>query len=332
MFSCHLFKSIIIVGICLSILGLPGELFGQSREEQISELYAKSREAYENKEYNLAASLLEKAYKLDPQPIFAHNIARTYEQAGKYQEALKWFEVCVLGDSDDKLRQMSLEGISRIEKNLMAVEKALQEKESVISVNSDPVGAEVYLDEGFLGQTPYRQAFPPGTYTLKIVLKGYDDIVRQIQLRPGFELNYDFILATVEEKLLELPKLVVTVNPEPSYAVPGLVSFGVGALGLVGGIVFGVLTDRTFDRANSVEVRSDATKLNHEKERGNTFKTTSLVMYGIGVIGLGTSLVFLLLQLSIESDPEESVSKPGISIGPAKLSFGLFGGQLSFSF
>ncbi len=54
--------------------------------------------------------------------------------------------------------------------------------EGVLSVESSPDGASVYVDSALIGQTPFKKAFSHGTYDVKVVLSGFQTYARRISV------------------------------------------------------------------------------------------------------------------------------------------------------
>ena len=56
-------------------------------------------------------------------------------------------------------------------------------------VDSSMERAEVYVDNGFVGNTPARIKLAPGKYTFRVVMAGEEDWIRQLSVMPGSELK-----------------------------------------------------------------------------------------------------------------------------------------------
>jgi hypothetical protein len=69
---------------------------------------------------------------------------------------------------------------------LAAVDRSLQPAGSV-SVQSDPPGAELFLDGKFLGNTPAKLQLSPGTYALVLKLQSYAPWQRELSVISGSE-------------------------------------------------------------------------------------------------------------------------------------------------
>src|SRR6266851_8656232 len=51
---------------------------------------------------------------------------------------------------------------------------------SSVTINSTPVGAEIYLDQDFVGNTPSSINVPPGKHSIAVKKAGFQDWVRDM--------------------------------------------------------------------------------------------------------------------------------------------------------
>lgn len=91
--------------------------------------------------------------------------------------------IAIQGDPDTYHIVMSLAGYNDCSKDITVV--ANQEatvtcnmtqgqENGTLIVNSTPTGAEVYLDQNYVGTTPYTDSLPAGTYVIEIKKTGYN--------------------------------------------------------------------------------------------------------------------------------------------------------------
>ena len=105
------------------------------------------------------------------------NIARSFEQLGKFNEAYRWY-MEVLGDEmPDADRKDLREALQRLRPSL-----------ALLIVESDPPGATVFIDRkdlGGRGTTPVTLALPPGKVTALVELAGYKPAQKSTTLTVG---------------------------------------------------------------------------------------------------------------------------------------------------
>jgi ribosomal protein L12E/L44/L45/RPP1/RPP2 len=63
----------------------------------------------------------------------------------------------------------------------------------IVLVSSTPEGGEVFVDEGFVGNTPARVKLSSGKHTVRVVMAGQEDWVRQLSVLPGSELKVSVV-------------------------------------------------------------------------------------------------------------------------------------------
>ena len=70
------------------------------------------------------------------------------------------------------------------------------EAEAMIALVSTPVGADVNVDNAFIGNAPATLKLKPGKHTIKVVMAGYKDWLREITVMQGSQVN---LTATLEK-------------------------------------------------------------------------------------------------------------------------------------
>lgn len=71
------------------------------------------------------------------------------------------------------------------------------EQSGTISVSSIPDGAEIYVDAGFVGNSPSTLKLKPGKHTIRVTLTGFKEWVRELTVQAGSELK---LVATLEKQ------------------------------------------------------------------------------------------------------------------------------------
>jgi hypothetical protein len=85
------------------------------------------------------------------------------------------------------------------EDKLVNVDRSLQPPAKV-SVRSDPVGADIFLDGKFIGNTPGNLQLAAGTYNLSLRLQGYETWQRELSVISGSESGVQAKLETAAAK------------------------------------------------------------------------------------------------------------------------------------
>jgi hypothetical protein len=66
---------------------------------------------------------------------------------------------------------------------------AVRQGSSRVNIQSQPVGAEIYLDGEMVGSTPSTLMIPSGSHAFRIHAEGHPDWTRQINILPGSEIT-----------------------------------------------------------------------------------------------------------------------------------------------
>jgi len=121
------------------------------------------------------------------------NIARCYEQLGRYEEAYRYYEDVLAHDPSQADRERVEESLAR-----------LRPRVALVRVESEPPGADIVVgrkDLGSRGVTPKTLALKPGKAKLILVRPGYRDLEQTVQLsteKPAeVKAELEFIWASV---------------------------------------------------------------------------------------------------------------------------------------
>ncbi len=86
--------------------------------------------------------------------------------------------------------------VSLTETQMVSGQPALAATDSTIVVSSTPNGAEITIDEKFMGTTQSTVKLPPGEHVIRIGKSGYKDWTRTVTLNAGGQITID---ATLEK-------------------------------------------------------------------------------------------------------------------------------------
>jgi hypothetical protein len=60
---------------------------------------------------------------------------------------------------------------------------------SKVAIQSDPIGADIFMDGQMVGQTPSTLGVPPGDHQISVQLAGYQNWVRRVHVLAGSTIN-----------------------------------------------------------------------------------------------------------------------------------------------
>jgi outer membrane receptor protein involved in Fe transport len=151
--------------------------------------------AYRRGDYGGALERFLVSNRLVPNRNVLYNIARCYDQLGRYAEAFRYFDQALVNETDTKV-------LASIESELTRIAS----KVAVLRVSTLPEGATIYIDRRDLGPrglTPRRLAVKPGQYRVIAEMDGYhpasiDSGVLTLGTTRDINLRLEPILGSVE--------------------------------------------------------------------------------------------------------------------------------------
>lgn len=170
-------------------------------------------------------------------------------------------EICGIGELSE-----SVEGLAA--RLRPALENATQP--TTLTVDSDPAGAEVWVDGEVVGTTPLRTRVAPGEHVVEVVKRGRRTEHVEVTLRPGVNEAYSFRLA----RSTRLPRWM------PWAAL------GTGAASLGVGIGLLVIDEEPIERDCNADVSGNCQYLYDTIDGG-----VVLTVLGVALVGTGVGLL-----------------------------------------
>jgi tetratricopeptide (TPR) repeat protein len=261
--------------------------------------YEQGVAAYTSGRFKDAVDLFLAADRLSPSAPLSFNIARAYEKLGDDAGALRWYR--------DYLRR------SPAAKNASEVEELVRRYESLLAAKgvqqvtllSNPAGATIEIDGGAVGVTPGTFELAPGRHRVTLMLRGYDDLTRELELPADHALDATFELVAASAAPAQaaapgpLPAQAPTA-PAAAHAHHGLgpwpyIALGTGAAALAGALTFELL------RRSSENAAEDATTQVEYKDKLDQMesrRTAARVLVGVGGALVATGGVLLGIELA----------------------------------
>jgi hypothetical protein len=118
---------------------------------------------YKEGEYELAVEEFTAAQDLVPNTSNIYNIARSYDNMGRYKQAAAYYQKYIK------------QGGQKSEKAASYLE-TIRQMPSQVLVSSVPAGADVFVDgsDESIGQTPVKTGLSPGKHTIAVKLLGHE--------------------------------------------------------------------------------------------------------------------------------------------------------------
>jgi len=254
-----------------------------------AELYERAAASYKEGEYETAIGYLEQAYSLDPDPVILYNLGRSFEgnaQLDKAEAALLKVQADAKTPEEVQVRVTAdLKRISNLKNNQLGE----------LSIQSNPQGARLSLDDRNVGKTPYSDKVAIGEHAVLLQLDGYQSVetVAVVGKNTPTQLN------------LELRSLGRELS---GLEIASYVALGVGSVGLIGGLVTYFPAAAASDDLNTAvdEGKWDVAK--KAKSDGKLWSTVSTASYAVGFVGLGVGAGLLTYALLSGPSSEDAAS------------------------
>ena len=207
----------------------------QQREPgaEAMELFRRSATAYRDGDFEEAATLLRRAYEIEPVPVLQYNLARALEGLGDLPGAVAAYEAYLEGEPDARDR-------GSIEARLATLREQIAEREALARA------AEARAAEEEAARTASE---PPRTTPEPVPERGGPSAAPWIVAAVGVAgvgvaiglgaVAQDTNAAAMEEPVHE--RRVELVDEAQTYALAANVAFGVGGALALAGLVWGIV-------------------------------------------------------------------------------------------
>lgn len=231
---------LLITGFC-AIGGEAHAQGGAEKRQEAQKIFREGQQMFEEGRFSEAAVHFLHAFQLDPHPAIMYNIARASEEAGDLLKALQYFRAA-LGLKPSKAVSEEIERkIVDLEQflqsqgvDILNIETAKWVPRGLVSIKSDPPGAEVFIAGQSVGHTPIQKmSLTQGKYTVIIRNRGYVSQKRQLSvvggkthiltptLEPGSEQDPATLVKPGSVEVLAPHRgLLVFVDGEPVATTP----------------------------------------------------------------------------------------------------------------
>lgn len=167
---------------------------GDEGADQYEARMVSGRRAYARGDFEGAIEDFTAAFDVRPEPGALYNIAKSYEKMARYEDALDYYQQYLDIDPNASDR-------ADVEAIMVRLRRDLKARFQELSISSNPLGADVYLDdrnEGIIGQTNLRTKLKPGPHTVYIDLNGYEPVRRDFVMPDDKPLALEFSLEQLE--------------------------------------------------------------------------------------------------------------------------------------
>lgn len=275
--------SAVVCGFWLSVLVpvSPALAVTPQDKARARELYGKGQQLFKDGSYQEAERAFEEAYRTAPNPVVLLSIAECQTRSEQYQRAIDTLEAYLRDKPDAKDRPQ-----------VTAQIEALRAKPATLTVQSDPSGASVFVDERDSGRmTPTELTLSPGHHLIGVMLDGHQHSERSVDLTPGERETLQLTLlatAPTQPPAAPVTEPVAEDTRGPRHTTPGFwVATSLGAAGLVAGAALGGIAlkrEKDFNDAPSAKTA----------DQGERMALAADICFGVAAAGAITALVVYL--------------------------------------
>jgi outer membrane receptor protein involved in Fe transport len=155
----------VALAIALACLGAPA--LGDDLADEAQLHFELGATAYQRSDFERALEHFLISNRLVANKNVLFNIARCFEQLGRFPEAFRYYDLARAVEADSTALTTIDDALSR-----------MANKVAMVTVTSEPKGATIYFDRkdlGPRGTAPRRLGLPAGEYVLIVELPGYHD-------------------------------------------------------------------------------------------------------------------------------------------------------------
>lgn len=192
-------------------------------------------------------------------------------------------EICGIDELGDMVGSLATRLRPALENNTLP---------TLLIVDSEPSGAEVWVDEQKIGTTPLQAKISPGPHTLEVIKRGRRTEHVEVSARPGVRESFSFRLART--------------TAAPTWLPWTAMAAGVGSLGA--GIGLLVIDEQPIERECNADADGNCEFLYDTVNGG-----VALTVVGVALLGTG---IGLLLNQAQKDRAQRSGVKARVSLVP----------------
>lgn len=269
--------------------------------EEAQRRYTRAIELFNEGSYD--ASLLEfrRSYQLAPSYKILYNVALVNVQLNDYAQALDYFERYLEEGGSDVPELRTAEVKAEIERLSARVAK--------VHVTANVTGAQVSVDDLFIGNTPLQKPLRvnAGRRKVTVAAKGRVPINRVVELAGGDSISLEFDLRPPGVETRETTRIIERREksfPWAAWAGTAVLAVGAGVTGVFALQANGDLEDEKNEFDPGVSEAEKQQKLEDLRDKRKNFALATDVLAGAALIAGGISV-----YLTVTSSERESVRR-----------------------
>ncbi len=278
--------------------------------EEALRLYRLGELHFEGREFKEAAETFERAFALDPNPVLAFNIARSWENDGQLDKARANYKLALSLQPPPEIRtraESALVRLDRLEEEIKAKMADAAPKLGRLQVRASPSSAQIFINGEARGEAPLEVELAPGSYRVRVEASGMIPQEQALELRAGESSAVSVSLAPAEERA--------------AVSWLGWTGLGMAALGGAGvGLAF-VLdqpAQERFDEAQGLDAQRDPARFEELRMEGEDARALAQGVWwgGLGLAVAGVTLFAVDLGLNLSGGEESEAPAASLRVWP----------------
>ncbi|MCP3098656.1 PEGA domain-containing protein [Myxococcus sp. K15C18031901] len=252
--------------------------------------FERGSQLYQQARYAEAAAAFEEAHSRLPTGVILYNLGQCYEKLGDLEKALASYREYLRLEPRAKDREGVQQRIADLDTRFEAMRQPL------VSVTSEPAGAQVRLDGQDRGQTPWSAPIEAGKHALELSLPNHQPVKRDLTVRAGEPIQLQLVLlpvAPVVEAPQSTPVPVIEEEAPTRGRTWTWVAAGAAGVAAAGAVTLGIMA-----RSDSRELTTrmhERTEVNRLRDSASNKSRTSNILYGVaGVAGAASVTLFFV--------------------------------------
>ncbi|WNZ62483.1 PEGA domain-containing protein [Myxococcus sp. MxC21-1] len=203
----HAALSPILLALLLVLTGMDALAADAAARTAARRAFERGARLYQQARYADAAASFEEAYARLPNGVVLYNLGQCYEKLDAPDKALSAYREYLRLVPKAVDREGVERRIAHLETQLEAARRPL------VTVNSEPSGAQVLLDGQARGRTPWSAPVEVGSHALELTLPDHLPLKRGLEVREGEPVQMHLVLAPVPVLAPRAPAGVVEDAP-----------------------------------------------------------------------------------------------------------------------
>ncbi|MCE9669899.1 PEGA domain-containing protein [Myxococcus stipitatus] len=280
--------SLFLLALLLTLTGTEALAANASARAAARRAFERGSRLYQQARYAEAAAAFEEAHSRAPNGVSLYNLGQCYEKLGELEKALTSYREYLRLEPKATDREGVEQRIADLDARFEAMRRPL------VTVASEPAGAQVRLDGQDRGRTPWSEPVEVGRHALELSLPDHQPLKRDLDVRAGEPVQLQLALTPNAPVVVAPPSVPVIEEEAPVRGRTWTwVAAGAAGVAAAGAVTLGIMA-----RSDSRELTTrmhEGTEVKRLRDSASSKARTANILYGVaGVAGAaGVTLFFV---------------------------------------